>query len=167
MNMTPDQLRTPHSCRAEGKQRRAAFRTTLFLLPALIAVLNLIPAGQVTAQTLTTLHSFTPSGPYTNSDGANPYAGVIVSGNTLYGTTTGGGGSGNGAVFAANTNGTGFTILHSFTALDQTYSTNSDGAYPYADLILSGNTLYGTAYYGGNSGNGTVFAVNTDGTGFT
>ena len=35
-----------------------------------------------------------------------------------------------------------------------------------AGLILSGNTLYGTAR-GGSSGNGTVFAVNTDGTGFT
>src|SRR5256885_1773790 len=36
----------------------------------------------------------------------------------------------------------------------------------YAGLILSGNTLYGTAWYGGGSG-GTVFAINTDGTGFT
>jgi len=30
----------------------------LFLVPALIAALNLIPAGRVTAQTFTTLHSF-------------------------------------------------------------------------------------------------------------
>jgi len=34
-------------------------------------------------------------------------------------------------------------------------------------LILSGNTLYGTAEYGGSLGRGTVFAVNTNGTGFT
>jgi len=37
-------------------------------------------------------------------------------------------------------------------------------------LILSGNTLYGTASRGGSYGSyggGTVFAVNTDGTGFT
>jgi uncharacterized repeat protein (TIGR03803 family) len=34
-------------------------------------------------------------------------------------------------------------------------------------LILSNNTLYGTAYEGGSSGLGTVFVVNTDGTGFT
>src|SRR5260221_9904425 len=33
-------------------------------------------------------------------------------------------------------------------------------------LILSGNTLYGAASYAGISGAGTVFAVNTDGTGF-
>jgi hypothetical protein len=37
-----------------------------------------------------------------------------------------------------------------------------------AGLILSGNTLYGTAEYGGTTtGYGSVFAVNTDGSGFT
>jgi len=34
-------------------------------------------------------------------------------------------------------------------------------------MILSGNTLYGTTELGSTNGNGTVFAVNTDGTGFT
>jgi len=34
-------------------------------------------------------------------------------------------------------------------------------------LVLLGNTLYGTTEYGGISSNGTVFAVNIDGTGFT
>ena len=105
---------------------------------------------------------------YTNSDGANPYAGLILSGNTLYGTALYGGSSGDGTVFAINTDGTGFTNLHSFTAtLRFGLRTNSDGAYPSAGLILSGNTLYGTTSDGGSSGNGTVFAVNTDGTGFT
>ncbi|MBI3415422.1 MAG: hypothetical protein HY043_08890 [Verrucomicrobia bacterium] len=33
-------------------------------------------------------------------------------------------------------------------------------------MLLSGNILYGTAADGGSSGAGTVFAVNTDGTGF-
>ena len=37
------------------------------------------------------------------------------------------------------------------------------GACPEAGLILSGKTLYGTATVGGSSGNGTVFAVNTNG----
>ena len=36
-----------------------------------------------------------------------------------------------------------------------------------AGLILSGSTLYGTTDHGGSSGNGTVFKVNTDGTGYT
>src|SRR5258707_368807 len=92
----------------------------LFLLPALIAVLNLIPAGRVAAQIVTTLHSFTaaPAPYYTNnnSDGANPL-GLITnsSGTTLYGAAYQGGSSGNGTVFAVNTDGTGFTILHTFT----------------------------------------------------
>lgn len=34
-------------------------------------------------------------------------------------------------------------------------------------MILSGDTLYGTAPVGGSSSNGTVFKVNIDGTGFT
>src|SRR5438552_18886461 len=80
------------------------------------------------------------------------------------------GGGGGGTVFKANTDGTGFTNLYSFTLpnLDvssQAY-TNSDG-FLQNGLILSANTLYGTAFQGGNSGAGTVFTVNTDGTGFT
>src|ERR1044071_9161696 len=142
-----------------------------FLMPALLAVLNLIPAGRVGAQTFTTLYSFTATYKpnFTNGDGAFPYAGLIAnsSGNTLYGAAAHAGISGNGTVFAVNTDGSGFTNLHSFTAIDLTYLTNTDGALPVARLILSGNTLYGTAYVGGSSDAGTVFKVNTDGSGFT
>ncbi len=138
------------------------------VLPALIAGLGLLLTGPVTAQTFTTLYSFTSTSgvaPYPNSDGASPQAGLILSGRTLYGTAVVGGSSGSGTVFAINTDGTGFTNLHSFTALNN--GTNSDGANPLAGLALSGDTLYGTAFWGGNSGYGTVFAINTDGTGFT
>ena len=117
----------------------------------------------------TNLHNFTmlDSGASTNSDGAYPQAGLILSGDTLYGTTVNGGGWGSGTVFAMNTNGMGFTNLHSFTAVDPVASPNGDGANPQAGLILSGNILYGTAAHGGAAGSGTVFAVKTDGTGFT
>jgi uncharacterized repeat protein (TIGR03803 family) len=57
-----------------------------------------------------------------------------------------------------------FTTLHSFEAVD-TNGVNSDGVLPNS-LVLPGNTLYGTASYGGSWGNGTIFALNTDGTGF-
>src|SRR5436190_434373 len=123
---------------------------SLFLLPALIAVLGLIPVDRSAGQIFKTLHSFTatPSSyPYTNSDGAHPVAGLILSGNALYGTTMSGGSSGNGTVFAVNTDGTGFMNLHSFMALSDPYPlahANSDGANPWAGLIVSGNTLYGT-----------------------
>jgi len=101
------------------------------------------------------------------SDGSYPYAGLTLSGTVLYGTTGGGGSGGNGTVFAVNTDGTGFLNLHNFTASAYPYYTNSDGVAPEAKLILSGNTLYGTAAYGGSSGNGTLFAIKTNGTGFT
>jgi uncharacterized repeat protein (TIGR03803 family) len=103
----------------------------------------------------------------TNSDGAVPFAGLLLSGNTLYGTANQGGNYGCGTVFAVNTDGSDFTVLHHFTAPDPVTYTNSDGTYSWGALILSGKTLYGTATGGGNYGNGTVFAINTDGSGFT
>jgi len=118
----------------------------------------------------TNLYSFTaPSDgfPYANCDGTHPLAGLILSGNTLYGTASQGGGYDGGTLFAVNTNGTGFTNLHSFTATSGPTQPNGDGNYPMAGLVLSGNTLYGTAAYGGSGGSGAIFAVNTDGTGFT
>jgi uncharacterized repeat protein (TIGR03803 family) len=116
-----------------------------------------------------TLHSFGALDPSagTNADGANPLAGLSLSGNSLYGTASGGGTAGNGTVFKVNTDGTGFTTLHSFTRLEPpNYLTNSDGASPFGQLVFSGNVLYGTAPYGGRFGRGTVFAVNTDGSEF-
>ena len=111
--------------------------------------------------------SFTATYHFTGgSDGANPYAELILSGNILYGTARKGGSWDAGTVFAVHMDGTGFTVLNSFTATDPG-GKNSDGANPHAELILSGNTLYGTAEYGGSSGKGTVFAINTDGSGFT
>lgn len=144
-----------------------------FGAPAVIAALSLILAGRVTAQTLTPLHNFgriTQWGDYfTNSDGAGPTTALILSGNTLYGATYFAGTNGNGTVFAVITDGTGFTTLHGFSRGSGSLPNliNSDGATPCGGLLLSGNTLYGTAYYGGTNGTGTVFALNTDGTGFT
>jgi uncharacterized repeat protein (TIGR03803 family) len=112
----------------------------------------------------TNLHSFSEENynsieVYTNGDGAFPGAGLILSGNTLYGTTDDGGTNGYGTVFAVNANTLGFMNLHNFTGYD--------GAYPNGSFVLSGNSLYGTAQYGGTSDNGTVFAININGTGFT
>jgi uncharacterized repeat protein (TIGR03803 family) len=103
----------------------------------------------------TNLHDFSVV-----NDGATPTAGLIVSNNTLYGTALRGGSSGNGTVFRVNTDGTGFTNLHNFSAV-------SDGSILPSGLVLLGNTLYGTAFNGGSSGYGTIFRIETDGTGFT
>src|ERR1022692_710059 len=148
----------------------------LFCLLTMIAVLGLMLAGRVSAQTFTILHSFTGG-----KDGTSPPGGLILSGNTLYGTASAGGSAGNGSVFAVNTDGIGFTNLHSFTANSGSIATNRHGGSPQAGLILSGdglagpqaglilssNTLYGTAHKGGSSGMGMAFAIKTDGTCFT
>lgn len=116
-----------------------------------------------------TLYNFTAtldnsSRVYTNSDGANPDARLLLSGNILYGTAVFGGSSGNGTLFKISADGTGFTTLYNFTATHTSsfpfpVNTNSDGAYPENGLVLSGNTLYGIANQGGSSGRGTVFSL--------
>ena len=101
---------------------------------------------------------------------------VVVSGNTLYGTTEMGGpninanpaADGTGTIFKINTDGTGFAKLYNFSSDTNGFSSaNSDGADPWAGLVLSSSTLYGTAHEGGDNGKGTIFKINTDGTGFT
>jgi uncharacterized repeat protein (TIGR03803 family) len=114
----------------------------------------------------TTLYSFSEVPFGTNSDGAWP-ASLILSSNTLYGTTSEGGSSGAGTVFKLNTDGTGFSTLYTLSPNSVYHygQVNSDGAVPYG-LVLSGNTLFGFAVDGGTGGNGTVFKLDTDGTGF-
>jgi uncharacterized repeat protein (TIGR03803 family) len=96
-----------------------------------------------------------------NSDGATSDHGYVVqSGNWLYGMTTNGGPSNNGVIFALTTDGKTFTLLHTFGA------TSHDGKNPYGSLLLVGNQLYGTTANGGDYGMGTVFVINTDGSGY-
>jgi uncharacterized repeat protein (TIGR03803 family) len=145
----------------------------LFLLAALVALLGLMLPGPVRAQSTTfnALYDFTEiSGPHsTNSDGGDSQAGLVLSGNAMYGTAYYGGNAGNGTVFGIIMDGSAliFTNLHSFTATNGPNSTNYDGANPIGGLILSGDTLYGTAQNGGAGGSGCVFRINTDGSHFT
>ena len=101
------------------------------------------------------------------SDGANPQNQgnlVMDAAGTLYGTTTGGGVSGCdingffgcGTVFKLTSTGS-ETVLYRFCS-----KTNcSDGQNPIAGLVVdSTGTLYGTTFYGGAYGYGTVFKLN-------
>ena len=87
---------------------------------------------------------------------------MVTDGSTLYGTTDlTDSASGGAVVYRLNTDGSNFSVLYSFTG--------DTGRNPQYNLMLSGSTLYGTAHAGGTgtgSGNGTVFKINTDGTGF-
>lgn len=96
------------------------------------------------------------------TNGSSLYAGLLLSTNgSLYGTTFSGGTSNFGTVFAIHRDGTGFTLLHSFTG-------TSDGQNPEAALIEgSDGALYGTTYFATSAVRGTIFKINKDGTGYS
>jgi uncharacterized repeat protein (TIGR03803 family) len=102
-------------------------------------------------------------------DGTNasrPYSTPTLSGNTLFGISFQGGIYGGGNVFRVDTDGQHYTNLFSFPLQS---GANTTGCNPVdsAGLILTGNVLYGTTSVSGSGGQGTVFRLNTDGSGFT
>jgi len=128
---------------------------TICVLAAVLALSGATALGQITV-----LHDFAGG-----SLGERPEGSPIIDGATLYATTLAGGTYNQGTVFKINTDGTGFTVLHEFEGEP------NDGRNPESRLALGGGTLYGTTGYGGYGGGlygmGTVFKVNTDGTGYS
>ena len=124
------------------------------------------------AQTFSVLKSFSTltSSIYTNSDGANPQAGVILFGGSLYGVTASGGNGGgiygSGVIFKMNRDGSNFRVIKHFPGPVGSLGTNNDGTVPVADLTADGETLYGVTSNGGTNDLGTIFKINTDGSGF-
>jgi uncharacterized repeat protein (TIGR03803 family) len=117
-------------------------------------VFKITPTG-----TLTTVYSFCAQTACT--DGALPYAGLVLgTDGSFYGTTGYGGANNCGTVFSITPGGT-LTTLHSFDG--------TDGANPYAGLVLATNgNFYGTTSEGGAStacsfGCGTVFRITSGG----
>ena len=109
----------------------------------------------------TILHWFGNGSMLGGNDSA-PHGSLILSGSTLYGMTSGSAPpDAGGTVFMINTDGTNYTILHTFTGGP---AETGDGGQPQGDLILSGSTLYGMTSCGGAVGLGTIFKINTDGT---
>ena len=103
------------------------------------------------------LHSFTNS-----TDASQPFGRLVQANNgLLYGTTFAGGTQFVGAVFQINTNGQNYSVIHSFNGF-------SEGFSPECGLLVGRDGwLYGTAVSGGASGLGTVFKLNTNGSGYT
>jgi len=92
-----------------------------------------------------------------SGDGTSPSAGLTLDGSgNLYGTTYQGGTDSSGTVFELIPKvGGGWSekVLHSF-------GQGKDGSSPYASLIIdAAGNLYGTAFYGGADGFGTVFEL--------
>lgn len=112
------------------------------------------------------------AGSAVNSDGATPET-ELVEGNDgfLYGITRAGGANGTGVIFKISKEGTGFAVLHTFGPITSEASAvtvvNADGFGSVSPLVAAADDyFYGTAASGGPSGNGTVFRVRFDGTGF-
>ena len=116
--------------------------TLLWMATALVA----------SAQTITTLHSFT------FDDGANPNLATPTQGGdgNIYATTSIGGSKTTGCFC-----GTAFKITPEGTLTSFSFD-GADGAIPDAGFLLGRNgLLYGTTSSGGASGNGEVFRLNS------
>jgi uncharacterized repeat protein (TIGR03803 family) len=102
--------------------------------------------------TLTVLHDFDGT-----SDGSRPQGTLVqdADGN-FYGVAVEGGKRNKGTVFKLASNGN-FTVLHTFTG-------GKDGGGPQGTLLMdNAGNLYGSAFRGGDSGNGTVFEITKSG----
>ncbi len=111
-------------------------------------VYRLSPTGSTWTETV--LHDFLGG-----AGGSYPIS-ALVFGNdgALYGTTsTGGTASSDGTIFRLHANAAGtwrHTVVHAFAG--------TDGELPYAGLLKdAAGSFYGTAVYGGEDGDGTVF----------
>jgi uncharacterized repeat protein (TIGR03803 family) len=114
-------------------------------------VFKLAPTSQG-QWTETVLHRFTGG-----TDGATPYAGVILdAAGNVYGATDAGGAAGDGTVYKLTPSDSSpwvETVLHSFTG-------KPDGAGPFAAPLLdAAGNLFGTTYYGGARNDGTVYKL--------
>ena len=138
-------------------------RASMSIGVPLILALTLL-ASSAYAEFYSALHLFANS-----PDGSQPLAGLVPDGNTLYGTTRYGGSAGNGTIFKINVDGTGYSIIRSFSGGNWTDGgyTNADGRFPQSEMLFSGGLLYGTASEGGSNCYGTVFRLGTNGNDFT
>ncbi len=106
-----------------------------------------------TTGTLTVLHSLSSA-----ADGANCYGSLVKgSDNNFYGTTNGGGTTGNGTIFKITPAGV-YTVLRQMNQ-------STDGTHSQSDLIqATDGNFYGMAYSGGPNFNGTIFKITSTGT---
>lgn len=102
------------------------------------------------------LHSFTG----TTADGSVPEGSLLSYENALFGMMPNGGTNKEGLIFKINRDGSGFTVLHSFTGRRP-----EDGV-PTGSLIAFRGVLYGTTSQGFDMSKGAIFRINPDGSGF-
>jgi uncharacterized repeat protein (TIGR03803 family) len=105
------------------------------------------------------IHSFTG----TNGDGSYPAGAALLlaTNGFLFGTTRMGGANNFGTVFRIDHRGKNYLVLRSFAGAA------GDGRFPEGLVQADNGMLYGTTYGGGDSNQGTVFRISTDGSGYT
>lgn len=102
------------------------------------------------------------------SDGRYPEGGLLEGADgSIYGTTLNGGDygpeatHGAGTIFKISKNGSNFEVVHKFDA------DGSGGRHPKSTLIADqSGVLYGVTYHGGTAYSGTIYRINSNGSGF-
>ncbi len=107
---------------------------------------------------MSTNGAFTSLYSFAGNDGAYPQGGLVQANDgNFYGVTLYGGTNVQGNIFRMSPSGV-LTNIYTFSGA-------ADGANPYGTLIQAKDGyLYGTTYFGGGFGNGTVFRINTGAT---
>ena len=118
------------------------------------------PAGGTGSWTQIVLHRFTAG-----KDGGTPDGTLVAGpGGALYGTAAYGGKKGAGVIYTLTPDGNGgwvYAVIYDFT-------NGADGGYPYSTLAFdAAGNMYGTTLNGGNTGNGVVFELSPNGSGWT
>jgi uncharacterized repeat protein (TIGR03803 family) len=100
------------------------------------------------------------------SDAGSPYQLIQGGANVFYGAGNGGGLHNVGTVFRLNVSGNTATdtVLHNFGG---TVAGQADGSNAFGVVKASDGRLYGATYDGGTNGDGVIYAMNTDGSGYT
>lgn len=132
---------------------RSAISRVANLTALAIVLTALVELGRAAELPVAILHSLS------FFEGYEPEAGVVLDANgSLYGTDRYGE-NGQGKVISVKIDGSEFRIVHEFLG--------PDGSDPFAGLVIDAEgNLYGTTKYGGIYGQGTIFRVKTDGSGF-
>ena len=93
------------------------------------------------------------------TNGLYPSGPVIYTAGVLYGATSDGGAHSEGILFSIDTTGGNFKDLFDFSGTNGSQPEYAGGA-----LVLNGNMLYGSTYYGAAHDSGCIFSIDTNGT---
>lgn len=94
-----------------------------------------------------------------SSSGQQPNKELVTDGTQLFGTTYNGGAFSKGVLFKLNFDGSNFTKLVDFNTI-------TTGSNPMSGVTIVGDTLFGTTYIGGASGQGVLYRILKDGSNF-